>query len=129
MMWAVVPEINIFAGMKVYGITNCNTVKKALDWLKQNQVDYEFHDFKKLGITPEKLQEWNEKAGYEKFLNKQGLTWKGLDAETKANVQTADEALPLLQQKISMIKRPVIEDNGFLFFGFDEKAYARHFGK
>ncbi len=115
--------------MKVYGITNCNTVKKALDWLKQNHVEFEFHDFKKLGISPEKLQEWNEKAGYEKFLNKQGLTWKQLDAETKATVQSAAEALPLLQQKTSMIKRPVIEDNGFLYFGFNEEAYRQHFGK
>ena len=115
--------------MKVYGITNCNTVKKAIDWLKQNNVIYEFHDFKKLGVSAEKLAEWNEKAGYEKFLNKQGLTWRGLDAQTKESVQSAAEALPLLQQKTSMIKRPVIEDNGFLLFGFDEQAYAEHFGK
>lgn len=115
--------------MKVYGITNCNTVKKALDWLKQNHVEFEFHDFKKLGISAEKLQEWNEKAGYEKFLNKQGLTWKQLDADTKATVQSAAKALPLLQQKTSMIKRPVIEDNGFLYFGFNEEVYRQHFGK
>jgi Spx/MgsR family transcriptional regulator len=115
--------------MKVYGITNCNTVKKALDWLKQNQVDFEFHDFKKAGVSAEKLNEWNQQAGYEKFLNKQGLTWKGLDAETKESVKSAAEALPLLQQKTSMIKRPVIEDNGFLFFGFDEKVYQQHFKK
>lgn len=115
--------------MKVYGITNCNTVKKALDWLKQNKVDYEFHDFKKLGVTAQKLEEWNEKAGYEKFLNKQGLTWRGLDAETKDSVKSATEALPLLQQKTSMIKRPVIEDGGFLYFGFDESTYAAHFGR
>lgn len=115
--------------MKVYGITNCNTVKKALDWLKQHNVNYEFQDFKKLGVSAEKLAEWNDKAGYEKFLNKQGLTWKGLDAETKESVKGAAEALPLLQQKTSMIKRPVIEDNGFLFFGFDEKVYEQQFEK
>jgi Spx/MgsR family transcriptional regulator len=115
--------------MKVYGITNCNTVKKALDWLKLHNVNYEFHDFKKLGVSAEKLAEWNDKAGYEKFLNKQGLTWRGLDTETKDNVKSAAEALPLLKEKTSMIKRPVIEDGGFLFFGFDEKAYAEHFGK
>jgi arsenate reductase len=115
--------------MKVYGITNCNTVKKALDWLKQNQVEFEFHDFKKLGISAQKLDEWNNQAGYEAFLNKKGLTWRGLDDETKDGVKSAAEALPLLQEKTSMIKRPVIEDNGFLYFGFDENAYARHFGK
>ena len=115
--------------MKVYGITNCNTVKKALDWLKENHVNYEFHDFKKLGISTEKLKEWNDKAGYEKFLNKQGLTWKQLDPEVKESVKVADEALLLLQQKTSMIKRPVIEDGSFLFFGFDENVYAQHFKK
>jgi Spx/MgsR family transcriptional regulator len=113
--------------MKVYGITNCNTVKKALDWLKANHVDYEFQDFKKLGVTYEKLQEWNDKAGYEKFLNKQGLTWKQLDPEVKERVKTSADALKLLQQKTSMIKRPVIEDGNFLFFGFDEEVYKKHF--
>ncbi len=113
--------------MKVYGITNCNTVKKALDWLKANHVNYEFQDFKKLGVAPEKLQEWNDKAGYEKFLNKQGLTWKQLDPEVKESVKTSTDALKLLQQKTSMIKRPVIEDGNFLFFGFDEEVYKKHF--
>jgi arsenate reductase len=115
--------------MKVYGITNCSTVKKALDWLKENHVDYEFHDFKKLGISQQKLNEWNDKAGYEKFLNKQGLTWKQLGPAVKENIKTAADALQLLQQKTSMIKRPVIEDNGFLFFGFDEATYRQHFKK
>jgi Spx/MgsR family transcriptional regulator len=115
--------------MKVYGITNCNTVKKALDWLKANHVAYEFQDFKKLGVTPQKLQEWNDKAGYEKFLNKQGLTWKQLDPAVKESVKTSDDALQLLQQKTSMIKRPVIEDGSFLFFGFDEEVYKKHFLK
>ena len=115
--------------MKVYGITNCNTVKKALDWLKENHVNYEFHDIKKLGVSTEKLKEWNDKAGYEKFLNKQGLTWKQLDPTVKESVKGADEALLLLQQKTSMIKRPVIEDGSFLFFGFDENVYAQHFKK
>lgn len=115
--------------MKVYGITNCNTVKKALDWFRDNNVIYEFHDFKKLGISPEKLQEWDAKAGYEKFLNKQGLTWRQLDEATKSSIKTKDDALQLLQHKTSMIKRPVIEDGGFLFFGFDEDVYKQHFKK
>ena len=113
--------------MKVYGITNCNTVKKALDWLKANHVAYEFHDFKKLGVSQDKLEEWDKAAGYEKFLNKQGLTWKQLDPEVKAGITGKPEALQLLQQKTSMIKRPVIEDKGFLFFGFDEDVYRKHF--
>jgi Spx/MgsR family transcriptional regulator len=115
--------------MKVYGITNCNTVKKALDWLKEHHVNYEFHDFKKLGVTLEKLQEWNSRAGYEKFLNKQGLTWKQLAPEIKESIKTPADALLLLAQKTSMIKRPVIEDGDFLYFGFDEGAYNDHFLK
>lgn len=115
--------------MKVYGITNCNTVKKALDWFKNNQVMYEFHDFKKLGISLEKLQEWDSKAGYEKFMNKQGLTWKQLDQPIKDSIRTKDDALQLLQHKTSMVKRPVIEDGGFLFFGFDDNVYKEHFKK
>lgn len=113
--------------MKVYGITNCDTVKKALTWLKANNVAYEFHDFKKLGVSEEKLQEWNDKAGYEKFLNKQGLTWKQLDPAVKESITGAPGALALLKGKTSMIKRPVIEDGDFLFFGFDEGVYKQHF--
>jgi len=111
--------------MKVYGIKNCNTVKKALDWLNENKVAYEFQDFKKLGVSTEKLQEWDAKAGYEKFMNKQGLTWKQLDPAVKESIKTKDDALRLLQEKTSMIKRPVIEKDGFLFFGFDEAVYSK----
>lgn len=113
--------------MKVYGITNCNTVKKALDWLKANHVDYEFHDFKKLGVSEQKLDEWAKQVGFEKLINRQGLTYKQLSAGDKSETATQAGALKLLQQKTSMIKRPVIEDGGFLFFGFDENAYQQHF--
>lgn len=115
--------------MKVYGIKNCNTVKKALDWLKTHNIPFEFYDFKKAGVSAEKLNAWNEKAGYEKFLNKQGLTWKQLDPAVKAEINTSEKALKLLEQKTSMIKRPVMEDGDFLFFGFDEEVYTKHFLK
>ena len=112
--------------MKVYGITNCNTVKRALDWLKAHHVEYEFHDFKKLGVSEEEARtEWDQKAGYEKFLNKQGLTWKQLDPQVKESIKTNRDALNLLQQKTSMIKRPVIETGNSLFFGFDEGVYEK----
>lgn len=113
--------------MKVYGITNCNTVKKALDWLKCHHINYEFHDFKKLGVSAAKLEEWDKAVGYEKFMNKQGLTWKQLDPDTRTKITNTKQALQLIQQKTSIIKRPVIEDNGFLYFGFDENDYQRHF--
>lgn len=113
--------------MNIYGIKNCSTVKKALNWLKENQIGFEFHDFKKEGISVEKLQEWSEKVGYGKLLNKQGLTWKQLDAETKASVTGEKEALQLLHAKNSMIKRPVLEFQGQLVLGFEEAVYQKLF--
>ena len=111
--------------MKVYGIPNCDTVKKAFDWLKANKVDFEFHDFKKEGISLEKLKEWDKKAGYEKFLNKKSTTWKEIGQEVQESIKTSKDALKLLQEKTSMIKRPVIEKDGFLFFGFDAGVYEQ----
>ena len=111
--------------MKVYGIPNCDTVKKARDWFKKNNIDYEFHNFKTDGISLEKLNEWDAKAGYEKFLNKNSSTWKDLSPETKESVKTKDDAFTLIREKPSMIKRPVIEDKGVLIFGFDEVAYKQ----
>jgi arsenate reductase (glutaredoxin) len=111
--------------MKLYGIPNCDTVKKARDWFKNHHIDYKFHDFKKEGISPEKLNEWDAKAGYEKFLNKQSATWKQLGPEVKDSIKTKNDAFKLLQEKTSMIKRPVIEGGDFLFFGFDEDAYRK----
>lgn len=113
--------------MKIYGIANCSTVKKALGWLKEHNIAYEFHDFKKSGISAGKLKEWDSKAGYQKFMNKQGLTYKGLAPAVKAGITGSQSALQVLQQKTSIIKRPVIEDGGFLFFGFDEAVYNQHF--
>jgi arsenate reductase (glutaredoxin) len=115
--------------MTVYGIPNCDTVQKAIKWFKANNVAFEFHDFKKEGISAKKLKEWDKKAGYEKFLNKKGTTWKAVDDSVKESIVSANEALPLLQEKTSIIKRPVIEDSKFLFFGFDEKVYREQFLK
>lgn len=113
--------------MDIYGIKNCSTVKKALNWLQSNQINFEFHDFKKEGISAEKLQEWSSKVGYEKLLNKQGLTWKQLDADKKATITGEKEALQLLYGKNSMIKRPVLELNGNVVLGFKEQEYEMLF--
>jgi arsenate reductase len=115
--------------MTVYGIPNCDTVQKAIKWFKANNVDFEFHDFKKEGISAKKLKEWDKKAGYDKFLNKKSSTWKDIADTVKESIVSANEALPLLQEKTSIIKRPVIEDGKFLFFGFDEGVYKEHFLK
>ena len=111
--------------MKIYGIPNCDTVKKARDWFKKNNIDYEFHNFKTEGISTEKLEEWDAKAGFEKFLNKNSATWKELPAEIRENIKTKEDAFTLIQEKTSMIKRPVIEMGEILLFGFDEGAYKQ----
>lgn len=110
--------------MHVYGITNCSTVKKSLEWLKGNKHEFEFHDFKKKGITREKLQEWCNKASWENLLNKRGTTWRKLPAEQQEAVTNENAAIELMLDKPSVIKRPVIEFKEKIFLGFDEEQYA-----
>ena len=111
--------------MKVYGIKNCNTVKKALEWLKDHNIDFEFHDFKKSGISEEKLRAWSAKAGWEPLINKKGTTWKKLDPEVQESIVSEDAAYKLMLDKTSVIKRPVIETgNGKILLGFNEHEYS-----
>jgi arsenate reductase len=112
--------------MKVYGITNCNTVKKALNWLRDNRIEYEFHDFKKLGVTEAKLKEWAAHAGWEALINKKGTTWRNLDPRIQASVTSEQSAFALMQEKTSVIRRPVIEHKMDILFGFDEDNYRNH---
>ena len=109
--------------MIVYGIKNCNTVAKALSWLKENHLDFEFHDFKKLGISESKLKEWADQLGWEALINKRGTTWKNLDADTQNSIISEDSAFKLMQEKTSLIKRPVIETDDNILLGFDEQKY------
>ena len=109
--------------MIVYGIKNCNTVAKALNWLKENHLDFEFHDFKKLGISESKLKEWADQLGWEALINKRGTTWKNLDADTQNSIISEGSAFKLMQEKTSLIKRPVIETDDNLLLGFDEEKY------
>ena len=111
--------------MKVYGIKNCDTVKKALKWLESHNIDFEFHDFKKSGISNEKLKEWSTKLGWEPLLNKRGTTWKKLDAETQNRIINENDAFKLMQEKTSVIKRPVIENGQDILIGFDENTYQQ----
>lgn len=109
----------------VYGIPNCDTVKKALNWLKAHKINYEFHDYKKLGISPAKLKTWSQQAGWEILLNKKGSTWRGLDPAIQVSITTEAKAIKLMAASTSSIKRPVIEkDNKVILVGFNEQAYA-----
>lgn len=111
--------------MIVYGIKNCNTVKSALDWLKTHKVEYEFHDYKTKGITPEKLKSWSKQVGWESLINKRGTTWRKLDEQTQQAVRDEKSAIALMQDKTSVIKRPLIEADGkVIALGHDEKEYA-----
>jgi arsenate reductase (glutaredoxin) len=110
--------------LKLYGITNCNTVKKARGWLDANSVAYEFHDFKKQGISQQLLESWLAQMSHEKLINRAGLTWRGLDDNTKASIVNNASAIALMQAKTSVIKRPILEKNGKIqCLGFDEATY------
>ena len=113
--------------MTVYGITTCRQTQKAMAWFRKNNIEFVFHDYKKVGITADKLHFWDEKVGYETFFNKKGSTWKKLDAVAKEAVHTKDEVLNLLLRIPNIIKRPGIEDGDFLYFGYDEIVYEDHF--
>lgn len=112
--------------LKLYGISNCNTVKKARDWLDANHIAYDFHDFKKQGVTPQLLTNWLTQIPHEKLINRAGLTWRGLDDNTKTSIVDNATAIALMQAKTSIIKRPIIENNGkIICLGFDEATYKK----
>lgn len=114
--------------MKLYGIPNCNTVKKARDWLDANNIAYEFHDFKKLGVDEATLNAWLTQQPWEKLINRAGLTWRGLDEATKISITDNASAIALMQAKTSVIKRPILErDEQILALGFSESDYQRLF--
>ncbi|HET6787630.1 MAG TPA: ArsC family reductase [Aquabacterium sp.] len=106
----------------VYGIPNCNTVKKARTWLDEQALAYTFHDYKKQGVPADRLQAWIDQVGWDVLVNRQGTTWRQLDEATKAGVVDAASAKALMLDKASVIKRPVIEQAGrVLCVGFDDK--------
>ncbi len=111
--------------MIVYGIKNCNTVKSALDWLKKNKIEFDFHDYKTKGITEAKLKAWSKQVGWESLVNKRGTTWRKLDEATQQKIINEKAAIALMLEKTSVIKRPLIEKDGkVLTLGFDEKEFS-----
>lgn len=112
--------------LKVYAIPNCNTVKKALDWLKANKISYEFHDYKKLGISVPVLQKWIKQVGWKSLINKKGATWRQLDPKIQATITTQKAAIKLMTGKTSIIKRPLLEKNEkVIAIGFEEVEYKK----
>lgn len=114
--------------LKLYGIPNCSTVKKARDWLAAHDIAIEFHDFKKQGVSEAELNNWLKQMPHEKLINRAGLTWRGLDQEMKDSITDNATAIALMQSKTSLIKRPLlIKNDVILFAGFDETRYAEIF--
>ncbi|MEI7515386.1 MAG: ArsC family reductase [Betaproteobacteria bacterium] len=112
----------------VYGISNCDTVKKARDWLSTAGVDYQFHDFKKAGVPDAALEDWLQALGWEALVNRKGTTWRKLDPALQAATQDASSASALMLAHPSVIKRPVVcWPDGALSVGFSPALFAaRH---
>ena len=110
--------------MQLFGIPNCSTVKKARNWLSNNNVTYEFHDFKKNAISPHLLENWLSQMPWEKLVNRAGMTWRNLSDAEKLAVIDAKSALNLMLGKSSVIKRPVLVKDGKIeCLGFTEAIY------
>ena len=109
----------------LYGIPNCNTVNKAIQFLKDHQVAFAFHDFKKENVTKAQLKKWAKAVGMEALLNKKGTTWRGLSAEEQLAASAKEGAFELMMTKPSVIKRPVVEWlDGSITTGFDEQGFT-----
>ena len=108
--------------IKIYGIPNCDTMKKARKWLDDNHLDYEFHDYKKHGVPEKNLKQWVKKAGWQTVLNTRGTTWRKLADEIKNNIDESSSIQVMLENP-STIKRPVLEDGKILLIGFKEDEY------
>ena len=108
----------------VYGIRNCDTMRKAFAWLDARKIAYDFHDYKKAGVPPGKLKEWAKRAGWEKLANTRGPTWRKIPEAQRANLDEA-RALALLEKNTSAIKRPVVEAGATLLVGFDGAEFAQ----
>jgi len=111
----------------IYGIPNCDTMKKARTWLDEHGITYDFHDYKKAGIDRERLEAWAKKVGWETLLNRAGTTFRKLPDADKQGL-TEKKAIALMQAQPSLIKRPVLDlGRGKLLVGFKPEIYAEAF--
>jgi arsenate reductase len=111
----------------IYGIKNCDTMKRAFSWLRDHRVEHEFHDYKKQGIDSDTLDQWSAQVGWEKLLNTRGTTWRKLTDEQRSDMDKT-KARQLMQQQPSLIKRPVLAHGGELLVGFNAAEYERLLG-
>lgn len=114
--------------LTLYGIPNCNTVKKARTWLEERGLAYEFHDYKKQGIEAAKIEVWLLQQPWEKLVNRAGMTFRKLTDDEKAAVNNNQSATKLMLEKTSIIKRPIVEKDGkIVTLGFKEEDYEKIF--
>ena len=111
----------------LFGIPNCDTMKKARKWLAEQNVEYDFHDYKKAGIDKSTLQQWEKQVGWETLLNRRGMMWRKLSDEQKQTINR-DNAIAIMLETPSIIKRPVLVKDKQILVGFDEKQYQSLFG-
>ena len=112
----------------LYGIPNCDTVKKARAWLDERGVAHAFHDYKKQGVPQAEMRGWMDLHGWEKLLNRRGPTWRKLDPAQQASVTDAASALAVMNEQSSVIKRPVLVRGDTVLVGFDADEWARVLG-
>jgi arsenate reductase (glutaredoxin) len=122
-------EGDFTAAMKLYGIPNCDTVKKARTWLSDHGLEAEFHDYKKQGVPPDMLERAAKQMGWEALVNRRGPTWHKQPDEVKLAVTDEKSALAFLQTTSSAIKRPLLEIDGKYHLGFSTEQYQEIFKK
>jgi arsenate reductase len=108
--------------MILFGISNCDSVKKAKNWLETNNIDFSFHDFRKQGLEPETVQDWLNRIPWDKLLNKRSTTWRNLGSEVQQSVNS-ETVVQLLVANPTLIKRPVLAVNGIINIGFNVDTY------
>ncbi len=106
----------------LYGIPNCDTMKKARKWLAEHDVVYDFHDYKKLGVDEDLLRHWIGSAGWEVLLNRRGMMWRKLTQDQRDNINQ-ENAIGIMLSTPSIIKRPVLVKDDLILVGFDEANY------
>lgn len=111
--------------VNVYGIPNCGSVKKALEWLGKHNVPYQFHNYKKEGIASTELEQWCKQADWQLLVNTKGTTWRALSQNVKDGVTDEVAAIALMMELNSVIKRPVIVSGKKLIIGFNEAEYQK----
>lgn len=112
--------------IKLFGIPNCDTIKKAKKWLEQNNIEYTFHDYRKDGVNSEMVNNFCQQLDWQQVLNKRGTTYRQFDDATKENLN-AESAVALLVEQPAMIKRPILEKNGEFHLGFKADQYQSIF--